>query len=259
MTKILFEGCSFTHGDGLLDRDLAMPACVARDLLADIDNHAVRGSSNLEIFHRTVRALMSHDYDVAVVQWTSLRRYWFEPSLGEAYLVAGDAREIEHPWTSADTGLHMSRDQRQWLHDTLTLLTGDYKALIDLSTFCRCLQIMAQSRSTHLVMINGLVPWNQDLMIDLDYHDPDSVLSAWTKSLIQWPQSGLEQARDRHTRLRTQWEPLRDQWINQFDSWFQCHMLDQTDRGYHPGPKSHRFMADLVIKYLVDHKLIKAV
>ena len=77
--KILFDGCSFTANSGFAPENqnkFHWPHLLSRHYRVDVDNNAVGGSSNTEIFNRTVQNTASDAYNLVVVQWSSINRYW---------------------------------------------------------------------------------------------------------------------------------------------------------------------------------------
>lgn len=77
--KVLFSGCSFTHKCGFSSENQLLyhwPHLLELHFKFDSKNIALGGASNSEIFYRTVKQLSIDDYDVAVVQWSSISRLW---------------------------------------------------------------------------------------------------------------------------------------------------------------------------------------
>lgn len=77
--KILFDGCSFTANNGFQLENQAKfhwPNLVSNHYQAEFKNLAIGGSSNTAIFNRVVEHTTSTGYDLVVVQWSEIGRYW---------------------------------------------------------------------------------------------------------------------------------------------------------------------------------------
>ena len=238
--KILCNGCSFTYGAGFFDHErsiLAYPGLLAKDLDADVINVAVPGSSNLEIFLRTILESTTELFDLVVVQWTELRRHWFEPCLGYEYRTAS---VVESDWTH---GLYLSEKDRVKLNDQLIMLSGDYKALLDLACFS---QILKDRFGQRLILINGLIPITDDLYTP-GVNDMASHFSDFTKSVLEFDSKPDSDIKKYHDRLIRAFAPTLDRWVNISNSWRQ-NIVDHATQGHHPGPLSHRWLADIVLE-----------
>jgi hypothetical protein len=245
--KILCNGCSFTYGHGFLDHErglLSYPGLLAKDLSAEVVNVAVPGSSNLEILLRTLRTTQDQSFDLIVVQWTELRRHWFEPCLGYQYRTASP---VDTKWTH---GIHLTKKQRQNLKDQLSMLTGDYKTLLDLAYFC---QILMQYFANKVIFLNGLLPITTDLISALptENHNMHTHFSDFTKSVLEFDDKPDTDIKKYHTQLVQAFFPSLDNWANIDNSW-QKNIVDIATEGHHPGPKSHRWAANQIISQVLD-------
>jgi hypothetical protein len=245
--KILVNGCSFTYGDGFLDHEresLSYSGSLAKDLSAEVVNVAVPGSSNLEILLRTLRTTQFQSFDLIVVQWTELRRYWFEPCLGYQYRTASP---VDADWAH---GIHLTKKQRQNFKDQLSMLTGDYKALLDLAYFC---QILMQYFSNKVIFLNGLLPITTDLISPLPTgnHDMHTHFSDFTKSVLEFDNKSDDDIKKYHAQIVQAFHPSLNNWANIDNSW-KKNIVDHATDGHHPGPKSHRWAADQIIGRVLD-------
>jgi hypothetical protein len=243
--KILTNGCSFTYGDGFLDSErtkLIWPTLLADALNATVDNVAYPGSSNLEIFLRTLRAVKETHYDLVIVQWTELRRQWFEPGIDRIYICAGNPRDLDHSWQHR--AMLLSSKQRRTFNQITTMLMGDYRALLDLCTFCQTLNEIVPN----ILHVNGLVPWTKDLLELGDTTDMAQSMSTFTKNMLEFDHHDDWVILDNYQKLSKQVNLANQNWLNMFDSW-KDNSPDVATLGHHPGPKSHQYMADKIADY----------
>jgi hypothetical protein len=91
--KILFVGCSFTERSGFDDVNLTKyhwPFLVSDYFDCYYQNAGIGGSSNEEIFYRTIELTSSQYYDLVVIMWSNLGRKWIyfsEPNIDDFTIV----------------------------------------------------------------------------------------------------------------------------------------------------------------------------
>ena len=217
---------------------------------AEVNNVGWPASSNLEIFLRTLREMQSTHYDLIIVQWTTLQRHWFEPELNQRYMTVGSSETIDEPWQGHS--IYLSKSRRREFLDTITMLTGDYKAVLDLLTFCQALIDLKQPNQ-RLVFVDGLLPWTSDLA---ELNDPDDLkgsMSEFTQNMLEFERNPDSEIRIFYQNLHEKLVPTLGYWANIFNNW-KSNTVDIATEGHHPGVKSHQWMADQVITYLVDDK-----
>lgn len=76
---IYTNGCSFTHGDELLDPCKAWPYLLAEQLQTTVVNDAVSGGTNYRTVYRTIKHLKDQ-FDLYIIAWTTNTRYTFYKS-----------------------------------------------------------------------------------------------------------------------------------------------------------------------------------
>jgi hypothetical protein len=81
MTKkrILFSGCSHTANSGFSEENIKKfhwPWLLSDHFDCYFYNSAIGGSSNDEIFYRTLELVSQYSFDLVVVMWTSIGRKW---------------------------------------------------------------------------------------------------------------------------------------------------------------------------------------
>jgi hypothetical protein len=253
--KILCNGCSVTYGTGFSAeerQDKIWPSILGNRLGAtSVTNVAWPGSSNHEIFLRTLRALDQTNYDMIVVQWSALQRHWFEPGLDRYYICAGNSNDFLEDWQYND--IYLSKSQRKNFYDTLTMLTGDYRASLDVALFCKTL--ISLRPNTQILFVNGLLPWTKEIIFPpKSPFDINKTFSNFTKDMLEVDTLGDHEILKWFYKLHNEIAPTIKNWVNIDNSW-KKNMIDVATEGHHPGPKSHIWLADQIQNFLIDQKL----
>lgn len=250
--KACFNGCSFTWGDGFSaeERDrYVYDRLVSAHFDFERTNIALSGSSNYKIFMRSVDAIMSSTYDIVFVQWSVLNRIWFSPG-PDTHFYVNDQKRPDFRYRD----LYISASQNKNLKNLLLLLNHDYQNIIDLISYCKVLNSLTQQRNMHIVHINGLVPWTDDL-IHGELKDLSQQLSDYTKNLLDFDNRNDDEIIKYLYKLREKFKELDlTNWVNLFDS-FSANMVDKGTEGHHPGIQSHQWMANQVITHLKERKI----
>jgi acetyl esterase/lipase len=152
---------------------------VSKKFNFDSDNIAVGGSSNHKIFMRSSAAMLSNKYDLVITQWTALNRIWLSPG-PDANFFVNDTSYPDYRYRD----FYLSSSQKQFIRNTLLLMNHDYQNIIDLVDYCKILAAL-ETTTTKAIFINGLVPWNSDLVDSLS-SDLSSCLSSYSKELLDF-------------------------------------------------------------------------
>lgn len=83
--KILFLGCSLTAHSGFNDVNQMKyhwPWLVSKHFDCYFQNSALTGSTNEEIFLSAVEHTSTQSFDLVIVMWSDMQRYWFYPADG---------------------------------------------------------------------------------------------------------------------------------------------------------------------------------
>ena len=254
--KILVNGCSFSFGHGMSPEQKissSWPNLLARELDSHCENISFPGSSNLEIFLRTLKKINETKYDLIIIQWSALRRHWFEPGIDRFYICAGNPDDHKENWIFENQNIYIDKKQRKKFSDMLTMLSGDYRDLLDLCCFMSTLQNLCSQVGTKILYLNGLLPWTPDLLVSMADLDMSKNMSPFTKSMLEFDFKDDDEIRFYHENLRKKIAPTEKYWINMFDSWSKFYYVDTGDLGHHPGPKSHSLIAEKVISKLTSN------
>lgn len=219
--KNYFGGCSITMGAGF--RDEKNDPQIYPNLIGCADNCAEGGSSNLKIFTRAAKALLDRQHDVYFVQWSALHRHWVYPSPKHGFYIGSysDLNIVDQNFVA----------QYQ-------LLNHDYSNIMSLIDYTRILQQMADDAGRDIWFINGMVPWTQDMLTGGSPSD-------YAQTLYQ----GLDdvEVQDFGERLRNNLELIDwTQWINPWHS-IRDMQEDNAPLDDHPGPQTHRKIANMII------------
>ena len=220
---IYFGGCSITMGAGF--EGVQQDSRIYPNLIGNADNNAEGGSSNLKIFTRAAKALLDRRHDMYFVQWSALHRHWLYPSPKHGFYIGAytDRNLVDQNFVA----------QYQ-------LLNHDYSNIMSLIDYTRILQQMANDAGRDIWFINGMVPWTQDMLT------VDETPSEYALGLYQ----GLDdnEITDFSERLRNNLELVDwTQWINPWSS-IRDMQEDDAPLDDHPGPRTHRKLADMIIE-----------
>jgi|LakMenEpi03Aug12_release.lakeMendotaPanAssembly.Ray.scaffolds.fasta_scaffold60812_5 hypothetical protein len=251
--KVCFNGCSITKGEGfpVEQRDNTIyDRIVTRQFDLEATNISQGGSSNYTIFMRSAWAVMSGLYDVVCTQWSALNRLWLSPG-PDCVFFTNDNRQPDFHYRD----IYLSNSDKQKFKDTILLLNHDYQNILDLLDYCGILSTLAQHTNTQVVFINGLVPWQSDLVQPLTT-DLTNSLSDYTKSILEFDYRSDEEIIKFAQKLQDKFKQADiTLWVNLFDSFFK-NIVDYGPEGHHPGVQSHQWMATQLANHITKRKII---
>ena len=254
MTKsVCWNGCSFTFGDGFpenLRDDYVYDRLVSRKFSFDSTNRAKNGSSNYKIFMKSAEAILSDKYDLVFVQWSILNRLWLSPGPDSEWFL----NDEEFP-DFKYRDIYIDPTTSKITKNVFLLMNHDYQNIFDVVDYCCILEQLARTRSSHVIFINGLLPWCNDLVQPMDKSDLAQSLSRYTKDLLDFDNRDDQEIELFVGKLKDKFSQLNLKlWVNLFDSFYN-NQSDLGPQGHHPGTKSHRWMADQVSNYLIANQL----
>ena len=248
-----FNGCSFTVGEGvpLGERiNYIYTNLLAKKFRVEQQNIAIGGSSNHTIFMRSVSAIQSQKYDIVFTQWSALNRIWLYPG-PDCYFFINDEKYPDFRYRD----VYISKKDKQKLKETLLILNHDYQNIFELIDYCKILAQLGTVHKTKIIFINGLVPWENDLVKPLT-NDLSMSLSNYTKSILDFDNRGDHEILEYFIKLQNKFlEVDQTKWVNLFES-FQKNTVDVGPEGHHPGIKSHQWMANQTANYIIENKII---
>lgn len=253
MTSVCWNGCSFTVGEGFSENQrnqYIYDRLVSKHFGFESTNIAVSGSSNLEIFKRSARALLDNKYDIVVTQWSALNRIWLYPG-PDCFFFLNDERCPDFKYRD----IYIDPTRKSMLRNMLLLLNHDYHNILNLIEYCCILECMAASTNTKIIFINGLVPWTNDLVHNISSVDIGSQLSRYTKSILDFDNRDNNEIINLFQELQNNFKKLdQNYWVNIFDS-MEAASCDLGPEGHHPGMLSHKLMADQISLYLTQNQI----
>ena len=245
--KVAFTGCSMTRGDGFDMACLApeiWPNIISQVFEFDSENLSISGASNLRIFQTASTAILSKKYDLVFCQWTVLDRLWLSPGPDVWYFLTGDGKDsFEY------CDVKLNQQEKTDLERMITQLNHDYQNIIELVDYVNVLEDLARYHQVKIAHVNGMVPWQSDLADENTAND-FSTMSEYTRQLLNFDNRDDTEIQQLFLKLHKKFTQMNPQhWINLFDS-FQSQTVDVGPLGYHPGPRSHVSMGNLVRNYL---------
>jgi hypothetical protein len=251
--KVCFNGCSFTVGEGFAEQQrdqYIYDRLLTKQFGFDSTNVAIGGSSNHTIFMRSAREILSNKYDLVITQWTALNRIWLYPGPDTAFFTND---QVFPDYKYRD--LYLSASEKKTFCNTLLLMNHDYNNIIELIDYCNILTALADTSATKVIFVNGLVPWQHDLVQPL-LNDLGQSLSEYSKSILDFDHRPDNEIVEFFTKLQTKFQNLdQSKWSNLFTS-FKSAVTDIGPQGHHPGPISHKWMANNISDYLTKNSIL---
>lgn len=250
--NVLFNGCSITVGLGFEphQRELyCYDRLTCQRLGFKGNNIAQAGSSNFQIFLRSAQALIGGNHDIVVTQWSAPGRLWLFPGPDSAFFTN---HAVEQDFHYRD--LHVPLQQLRQFQDLCRILNHDYHNLMDLVDFCNILTALARDRQRRVVFVNGIVPWQEDLVNELTGNLAQD-LSDYTKQLLDFNNRDDQEIYLLLKPLRDKVQTLDlDAWVNPWQSWVSI-CQDQGPQGHHPGILSHAAFCQQLVDYFIMHDI----
>lgn len=246
MTKIAFAGASNVMGSAFPGQATSpdiYPNLLAARLGANILNHAVPGASNHEIFLQCMQMLIQSP-DILCVEWNSFHRFRFYPAPGVS--VSLSLAHILIP-----EGKHMppiSQKDLNFCRKLLVMLTHDYHEIIRLLEYCEIVQSMCAAKQTQLVMLNGSVPWTQDLVQDHARNNLGVALSQSVKHMLDFDHRSDNEMLELLNHIRNKFQLILS------EHWFSDPFVSIQQMKIDPAPLDHVHVGAGTHK-LVEHKL----
>lgn len=233
MSKIYFAGCSITAGQGFdIERNdpRIYPNLVCSEYQSECINQAEGGSDNKKIFLKAAKAMMDHQADIYVVQWSALHRHWLYPS----------------PKSAIYLGAHWEDSPMKSFVAQYQLLNHDYNNIMTVIDYTRILENLARLNFKQIIFVNGMIPWTKDLLTQEDY-------GPYAQELMRkLDPAEVAEFRNRLTNNLEliDWNLWANPWFNIIDM-----IVDRAPLDNHPGPETHKQVANKVITVL--NKLTK--
>ena len=247
--KFTFIGCSATEGVGLAleknDPD-NYTNIVANHYSAELTNLSEGGNSNYNIFMSALDEILVNTQDKIIVQWTGLNRFWLYPD-PNSILKFSSIVDFEYKHRNVS----YTKKQLQEFANMYFILNSDYENLFTLINYCNILTKISKGR---VIFIDGLLPWTAEIDNKESLTDLAKNLSNYTKEILDFHNNGDDtELYNLFLKLNNAIVTLdKRRWVNLYNSMGRI-QIDYGSDGIHPGIKSHRLYADMLIKYLEEN------
>lgn len=246
MTYTLFSGCSLTAGSGF-PKERDEPALWVNLLHSHLFPHTIKlnvgfgGRSNAGIFQDTVKGLLTHQVEYAIVQWTSTARYNLELGL-ELY---NTSQHFIPNSPCRDHNLHNIKYTAQYLNsvrDRFTSLVHDSYEIINLLEYANSITKLAEKTNTRVFFINGVCPWDQHFFDRKTNVLPDQY-TKYTQQLLNTETRDDDEIFKLYNKMHNQFDAVggvnESNWLNLYNSMLD-NRIDFNEDNSHPGVDSNR-------------------
>lgn len=256
MTTILFNGCSFTKGTGLVNEDLSPELWTNR--LANkyfnnpvITNIADAGRNNQWIFVETLSELTRKHYDVVFVAWTSTDRLNFNVGL-EPY------NTLTRLYNSTPINLNsnqvISSSWQDETGDRLRRIQNSHWGILDLVKYVNILvNFQVQYRKSKIFFVNSLCNWPQNYFEKINYTVP-SELGSFYYELLEVDNRDDDEIDALYNLIYQQYSKyggIQSQyWLNLYRSLMVAQIDDASATDKHPGKQSQHLFTEFLGKQL---------
>ena len=255
MVNVLFTGCSFVQGCGLVGEKSDPNNFVnvfTNNVFGDcvLTNHGVNGHSNLRIFLDTCQQLILNNYDYAFVCWTSYPRHVFWLGLEEyetkrSFIPNGMSVTV-HNGNDVSFSSKFLTD----LRDKLSLVEHPHSIIVDIVRYINILKSIADSQKTKIFFINNICHWDEDFFTRVENPIPTN-LTAYTNKLLNTENRNDDQIKTLYNKMHDDYSTngsiQESAWLNLYSSFSTVHRIDVGTDNVHPGPRSHQIFGNFLI------------
>jgi hypothetical protein len=255
-----FTGCSYTKGIGLpgINCDKNLWVNILHSSLTNLAhtkllNLGSGGSTNTEIFQRSVDALCSYNCKYLFVAWTSLYRYRF--SLGTELYDVTQYWSLGHPLIDVmiNPNIKISAQFLTDLKNKFFTMHHDHCEIVKILTYTATLNRLAQKTNTQVFFINAMLPWDSgyfDQVLGANRLPSDTTL--YTQNLLNAETRDDQEFFQIYDGIHQDYADSQGlencDWLNLDSGFKEKFMLDVGNDGSHPGEQSHCAFAEHLIK-----------
>jgi len=236
--KILVSGCSFSVGHGFADSltdSRIWSNLLGKKCGAEVTNVAVPGYDNPGIFLNAISELATSNYDLILIQVTSLNRIVVSPNIHSKINLTTPVN-FDH-WTG-----RLDKNQYNNFYKQFIMLNQDFEHWVRLKNIIFSVQNLVNN-GYNIKFVNGLLDWTPDFFNNDRSKFGDQILN-----VNDLPDEdiafGVENLNRDKQKINL------DLWINPFDSFFKLRVDQATPTDIHPGIKSQQIFSDLIFNYL---------
>jgi hypothetical protein len=252
MTKILFNGCSFTKGTGLTGEDQS-PDLWTNQLAhkyfsnPEITNIAETARNNHWIFVETMCELAKTQYDVVIIGWTDTNRWNVDVGL-EKYSTR--SRLHNSVPINLNSGQTISAEWQDETGNRLKRIQNSHWGILDLVKYINILvDYQVTYRKSKIFFVNSLCPWPENYFEKIDYAVP-SELGKFYCELLEVDNRDDSEVNELYNLVHTQYNNYggiqKHLWLNLYKSLLRSKIDNASATDPHPGIQSQ----DLFVEFL---------
>lgn len=256
-----FTGCSYVEGVGLPNTSKNENLWVnlffnSNNILSKTKllNFGCGGSTNFEIFQRSVDAMSNYNIRHLFVSWTEIYRYKFSCGLEKYYTNVYWSLNSPTADISINPNIVITKKYLANIKNRFFALHHDHYQILQILRFTCSLTQLAKKFGTKIYFINSLLPW------DKNYFQYINSATRLPSDTTQYTQKLLNS----ETRDNTEFFDIYDQihieyqksqglsqcnWLNLDQSYRQSFYMDTGNDNLHPGVVSNTEFAKYLINY----------
>ena len=258
MTFTLFSGCSITAGTGFTE-EKNEPGLWVNLLHSQMFSHTTKlnvgqsGRSNAGIFQDTVKNLLTHQVEYAIVQWTSTARFNIELGFElydtfQSFIPNAPCRD--HNLNS----INYSAEYLNSIRDRFTTLVHDYYEICNLVEYVNTIIKLAQITNTRVFFVNGSGIWDKNFF-DKKTNVLPAQYTEYTQQLLNSKNRDDKEVYKLYEKMHNKYNELgginESWWLNLYDS-MSNQQSDTNNDKMHPGPDSNRRYCELFSTALIE-------
>lgn len=248
MTNLLFSGCSYSVGAGLVlekDDSSNYTRIFSNEIFGNnhsLTNISISGYSNLRIFIDSITTLLENKYDYAFIGWTSYPRFVSCVGLEECNCMqmfnpSGTAIS-EHKGNEFNFSKKFLKD----VCDKLSLIQHPHYDILDIVKYVNILKNLETHIKTKIYFINNLCHWDYGYFTQQANNIKPSHLSQYTNQILNSNNRDDDQIERLYVKIHNDYNSVggiqESKWLNLYHN-FKSHSIDLGSDNLHPGPKSH--------------------
>jgi hypothetical protein len=236
--KILVAGCSFSVGYGFAEslQDLRIwPNLLGKKLNAEVTNVGIPGYDNTGIFLNAISELTTNNYDLVLIQITSINRIVVSPNIHSKIGLT----------TLLNFDLWKDRiDKNNYTHfcQTLASVNQDFEHWKRLINIIVTIQNLVNN-GYNIKFVNGLLGWTTDFFNKDRSKFGDQILN-----VDDLPDQDIKHGVQILNRDKQKIN--LDLWINPIDSFSKLQVDTASPTDKHPGIKSQEIFSELIFNHL---------
>ena len=274
--KVIFAGCSFTAGVGLVDGELSETNLVKSkehpDLWVNLCYNGIKnlkkhelinvsspGASNTEIFEYTIDFItkFGKNIDTIFCQWTSAPRYNFQAGFELWNTTEGIdiANWRKHDIRLSD-GTVFPRKYLLDLLDRIKVMHHLHWEIVKIVKYSNIISELAKSIGIKNVFhINGLCPWDENYFIELKNSKPSDYTKFTRTEILNINTRSDKDIHELYSRAHQHYRDVGGvdniQWINLYNSFYN-QIIDTNFDKVHPGTKTNQIYYQIISNRLQE-------